>query len=104
MIPVKEFLQLKVLKKVFVKDKNWNMPGSGTLNPGTILTVDGTPTRISDVSFRVISGSGIITKRTPTRDITSQIVPGTSLFFSEGHNTSHPYDFGTLDPEYFQKI
>lgn len=104
MIPVKKSLQLKVLKKVIVKDKDWNMPGTGTLNPGTILTVDGTPTNISDVSFKVDSGSGTLTTRTHTEDITSQIVPGTSLFFLQGHNTSHPYDFGTLDPEYFQKI
>lgn len=81
------------------------MPGGGFLNPGTTVVVTSGPTRISDVPFQVLNGSGQVTHRSPTGETTRKIQNGSSgFFFSEGHKTSSPYDFGTLDAECFEEI
>jgi hypothetical protein len=105
MIQLKKSKQLKVLKKVKIKDDDWNRPGGGYLNPGSVVIITSGPTRISDVPFKVLSGSGEVTHRNPTGETVRQIVPGPGrFFFSQGHETRSPYDFGTLDTEYFEEI
>lgn len=81
------------------------MPGGGFLNPGTVILISGSPTSISDVPFKIIKGSGQITHRTRTKDIITEVTLNSSEYFlSQGHKTCAPYDFGTLDPEYFEVI
>ena len=105
MIRLSKNKKLKTLKTVRIKDNCWNMPGGGYLNSGTIVQVTGGPTSISDVPFKVIEGTGEITHRNYTGDITRKIEAGSKgFFFSEGHNTQAPYDYGTLDTNFFEEI
>ncbi len=105
MIKLKMNIQLQVLKKVRIKDNCWNMPGGGYLNPGTIVQVISGPTRISDVPFKVIKGSGKVTHRNHDGEITRDIESGSKgFFFSQGHKTVAPYDYGELDPSYFEEV
>jgi len=105
MIKLRKNIQLQVLKKVNIKDNCWNMPGGGYLNPGTIVRVVSGPTSISDVPFEVIEGSGKITHRNPDSEITRDIKPGSKgFFFSQAHKTVAPYDYGKLDPSYFEEV
>ena len=104
-IKVNKNMKLLVKTKVNIKDDSWAMPGPGYLNEGTLIEVVGSPTRISDVRFKVIEGSGEITHRLSTKEIKKDINPGNSgFFFSQGHETRSPYDFGTLSAEYFEVI
>lgn len=97
--------KLKVLKKVRIKDNCWDMPGGGYLNPGTVVQITSGPTRISDVPFKVIEGSGKITHRNFDGELTREIKAGShGFFFSEGHATVSPYDYGTLDHDFFKEI
>lgn len=81
------------------------MPGPGYLNPGTIVQIKGSPTDLSNIRFQVLSGSGEITYRLPDRNLTREITPGSSgFFFCQGHKVEAPYDWGTLDTNYFQVI
>lgn len=105
MIKLKKNLQLQVLKKVRIKDNCWDMPGGGYLNPGTVVEVTSGPTRISDVPFKVIQGSGEITHRRRDGESTRNIEAGSNgFFFSQGHHTVSPYDYGTLDSQFFEVI
>ena len=102
MIQLKMNLQLQVLKKVRIKDDCWNMPGGGYLNPGTVVQITSGPTRISDVPFKVIQGSGEITHRHVNGETKRPIKPGSDrFFFSQGHKTASPYDYGQLDASFF---
>lgn len=104
-IKLNKNMKLMIKNKVAIKDDDWSMPGGGYLDAGTIVVVDGSPTHISDVRFKVISGSGEITHRLPTKDITRDIKPGNNgFFFSQGHETFAPYDWGVLDTNYFEVI
>ena len=97
--------KLQVLKQVKIKDNCWDRPGGGYLNPGSIIEVTNGPTRISDVPFKVIEGTGEITHRNPDGDLTRKIKAGSfGFFFSQGHETQSPYDFGTLSTSYFKEI
>ncbi len=105
MVKLKMNIQLQVLKKVRIKDNCWNMPGGGYLNPGAIIQVVSGPTRISDVPFKVIKGSGEITHRHVTGETIKPIESGSKgFFFSQGHETVAPYDYGTLDTEFFEEL
>ena len=105
MIKLRKDLKLRTKKKVRIKDNCWTMPGGGFLNPGTVVFVTSGPTRISDVPFQVLTGTGQITHRHVAGETIREIEDGSSgFFFSEGHKTSSPYDFGTLDTEYFEEI
>ena len=105
MIKLKKNMKLLTLKKVRIKDNDWNMPGPGYLNAGALLEVTSGPTRISDVPFKVIEGSGEITYRSPMNQVTKPIKSGSDgFFFSEGHKTVSPYDFGHLDSNLFQEV
>lgn len=105
MIKLQKNLKLRIKKTVRIKDNDWSMPGGGFLNPDTTVIVTSGPTRISDVPFQVLTGSGEIKHRHITGESISQIQDGSSgFFFSEGHKTSSPYDFGTLDAKYFEEI
>tara|TARA_Y100000592_G_C5475349_1_gene321964 strand:- start:2470 stop:2799 length:330 start_codon:yes stop_codon:yes gene_type:complete len=106
MIRLSKNKKIKTLKKVIIKDRCYNMPGLGYLNAGAILEVTNGPTRLSDVPFKVIQGSGSITHRSPYSKETKKVVqPGSgSYFFSQGHTTNAPYDFGTLSTEYFEVV
>lgn len=105
MISLTKNLKIQVVQKVKIKDNDWNRPGGGYLNPGTIVQVTSGPTKISDVPFKVLEGSGKITHRGPINDITREIENGsTGFFFSQGHFTSSPYDYGKLDPLFFKKV
>ena len=105
-------LKLKTLKSVRIKDNCYNEPSVGTLNPNTLLEVTGGPTRLRDVPFKVLEGGGSINRRMrdyrgwpieKLQDITPcQNYKG--FFFTEGHETQSPYDFGTLSAEYFEVI
>ena len=102
MIKLKKNLQLQVLKKVRIKDNCWNMPGPGHLDPGTIVEVTSGPTRISDVPFKVVKGSGEIIHRHVHGETKKPIKDGSEgFFFSQGHNTVAPYDYGQLDSSFF---
>lgn len=97
--------KIMITNKVQIIDDCWNMPGSGYLNSGTIVQVSNSPTHLSDVRFKVIEGSGEITHRTLTKNITKDIKIGAqNLFFAQGHYTSSPYDWGFLDTNYFKEI
>jgi hypothetical protein len=103
MIKLKKDLKLTTLQKVKIKDDDWNRPGGGYLNPGSVVIVTSGPTRISDVPFKVLSGSGEITHRNPTGETVRHITPGPGrFFFSQGHETKSPYDFGTLNTALFE--
>ena len=103
MIKLMKNKKIKVLKKVKIKDDCWNKPGFGYLNPGTIIEVIGKPTEISDVAFKVIEGSGKITHRHINEEVIRDIKKGSiGFFFLEGHNTNHPYDYGTLSDKFFE--
>ena len=103
MIKLKKGLKLTTLQKVKIKDDDWNRPGGGYLNPGSVVIVTSGPTRISDVPFKVLSGSGEVTHRNLTGEALVQIAPGPGrFFFSQGHETRSPYDFGTLDAKLFK--
>ena len=81
------------------------MPGGGYLNPGAVVEITSGPTKISDVPFKVIKGSGEITHRNPTGETVKEIKDGSvGYFFSQGHYTVSPYDYGTLDTQYFKEI
>jgi hypothetical protein len=97
--------KVKVLKKVRIKDNCWNMPGGGYLNPDSIVQIVSGPTRISDVPFEVIKGCGEIIHRHIAGETTRLIKPGSKgFFFSQGHKTVAPYDYGSLDPEFFEEL
>jgi hypothetical protein len=105
MIKLNKNMKLKVLKKVRIKDNSWSMPGPGYLNPGTIVQVTSGPTRISDVPFKVLEGSGEITYRSVMKETTKPIQAGSDgFFFSQGHKTVAPYDYGHLDNIFFEKV
>ena len=105
MIKLEYNKKLRVLKKVKVIDNCWNMPGIGYLEPGTLVQVNSGPTRLSDVPFTVLQGTGEITHRTDTGTIKESIKPGSKgFFFSQGHKTACPYDYGTLDIEFFEEL
>jgi len=104
MIKLEYNKKLKVLKKVKIKDNCWNMPGVGYLNPGSIVQVNSSPTRISDVPFIVLEGTGQITHRSPSGETKKPIESGSKgFFFLQGHKTVCPYDYGTLEKEFFQE-
>lgn len=103
MIKLKKDLKLTTLQKVKIKDDDWNRPGGGYLNPGSVVIVTSGPTRISDVPFKVLSGSGEVTHRNPTGETVRHITPGPGrFFFSQGHETKSLYDFGTLNTALFE--
>lgn len=105
MIKLTKNMKLKVLKKVKIKDNHWNMPGPGYLNPGAIVQITGGPTKISDVPFKVIKGDGQITYRSVMKETTKPIQAGSAgFFFSEGHKTATPYDYGYLDKNFFEEL
>jgi hypothetical protein len=98
-------MKLKVKKKVKIKDNDYNRPGPGYLNPNALLEVTSSPTRLSDVPFKVIKGSGEYTSRGIFEDKTYKIKDGSSgFFFMQGHTTVAPYDWGNLDTEYFEIV
>lgn len=98
-------LKLKVLQKVRIKDNDYNRPGPGYLDPGTTLEIISSPTRLSDVPFKVIQGSGKYTSRGLYEDREYSIKNGSDgFFFSQGHTTKAPYDWGTLDTQYYEVI
>lgn len=81
------------------------MPGSGYLNPGTIVEITSGPTRISDVPFKVIEGSGEITHRNHTGETKEEIKAGSAgFFFCQGHHTVCPYDYGSVDSSFYQTL
>lgn len=103
MITPQLHMKLRVKNKVKIIDSDYNRPGPGYLNPGTLIQVTSSPTRLSDVPFKVISGSGEYTSRGIFEDKTYEIKDGSSgFFFSQGHTTVAPYDWGKLDTEYFE--
>jgi hypothetical protein len=103
MIRLKKDLKLTTLQKVKIKDDDWNRPGGGYLDSGSVVIVTSGPTKISDVPFKVLSGSGEIVHRNPIGGTLKQIAPGPGrFFFSQGHETKSPYDFGTLDAKLFK--
>ena len=105
MIKLSKNLKLKVLQKVRIKDNDYNRPGPGYLNPGTIIQINSSPTRLADVPFEVIQGSGKYTSRGLYEDREYIIKNGSSgFFFSQGHHTKSPYDWGTLSIEYYEVI
>ena len=105
-------LKLKTLKTVRIIDNCYNEPSAGALSAHTIVEVTDGPTRLSHVGFKVLKGGGTINRR--MRDYKGwpiekmqNITPEKNshgFFFSQGHKTSHPYDFGTLSTEYFEVI
>jgi len=98
-------LKLKVLQKVRIKDNNYNRPGLGYLNPDTTLQIISSPTRLADVPFQVIEGSGKYTSRGLREDYQRTIEDGSAgFFFSEGHKTKAPYDWGTLSSKFFKVV
>lgn len=98
-------MRLKVKKKVKIKDSSYSMPGPGHLNEGTIIQITSGPTRLSDLPFKVLSGSGEYLSRGVMQDRTCKIKDGSwGFFFVEGHNTVCPYDWGKLDTEYFEIV
>lgn len=109
-IKLKKGLKLKVKQTVYIKDNCYNEPSVGTLNPNTVLEVTGGPTRLSDVPFKVLEGGGSINRR--MRDYRGwpieklqNITPQENyrgFFFTQGHQTQAPYDFGTLSTEFFE--
>lgn len=104
-IKLKMGLKLKVLQKVRIKDNNYNMPGPGYLYPGTTVQITSSPTRLADVPFKVIEGSGKYTSRGLYKDRQCTIQNGSAgFFFSQGHNTKAPYDWGTLDSTFYKVI
>lgn len=109
-IQLKKGLKLKVKQTVYIKDNCYNEPSVGTLNPTTLLEVTGGPTRLSDVPFKVLKGGGSINRRMrdyrgwPIEKI-QDITPEENyrgFFFTQGHTTRSPYDFGYLSTEYFE--
>jgi hypothetical protein len=109
-IQLKKGLKLRVLKKVKIKDNDYSRPGPGYLNPGSVVYVSSSPTKISDVPFKVLAGSGEYLSRGLTEDKKYPIHPDPSgcsyqtFFFTEGHSTSSPCDFGTLSNEYYEEV
>lgn len=98
-------MKLRVKKKVKIKDSDYNRPGPGYLNSGTLVEVTSSPTRLSDLPFKVIKGSGEYISRGIFEDKTYQIEDGSSgFFFMQGHTTVAPYDWGKLDAEYFEIV
>ena len=109
MIRLKKGLTLKVKKPVRIIDKCYNMPSNGSLTTNTIIQISGSPTRLSDVPFKVVSGGGNINIRSlnhrgSEEQTPKEIIAGDSYFFNEGHKTVAPYDFGTLDSTYFEVV
>lgn len=105
-------LKLKTLKPVKIIDNCYNEPSVGTLSVHTVVQVTGGPTRLSDVPFKVLKGTGTINRRMKDyrgwpiekiQDITPE-KNSHGFFFSQGHETHAPYDFGTLSTEYFEVI
>lgn len=107
-IRLKKGLKLKVKQTVYIKDNCYNEPSVGTLNPNTILEVTGRPTRLSDVPFKVLKGGGTINRRKrdyrgwPTEELQNITENQSGFFFTQGHETQAPYDFGTLSTQYFE--
>ena len=81
MIKLKMGLKLKVLQKVRIKDNDYNRPGPGYLNPGTTVEIISSPTRLADVPFKVIQGSGKYTSRGLYEDREYNIKDGSDGFF-----------------------
>lgn len=105
MIKLSKNLKLKVLKKVNVKDDDYFRPGPGHLNPGTIIEIIGSPTKLSDVPFKILSGTGEYLCRTSQGSQVYPIEKSSNRFFlMQGHETSTPYDWGSLSSEYFEVI
>ncbi len=109
-IKLKKGLKLKVKQTVYIKDNCYNEPSVGTLDPDTVLEVTGGPTRISDVPFKILKGGGSINRRKkdwrgwPVEEM-QDITPEKNyrgFFFTQGHNTSSPYDFGSLSTDYYE--
>jgi len=96
-------MKLLIKNKVKIIDSDYNRPGPGYLNPGTLIQVTSSPTRLADLPFKVISGSGEYLSRGLLEDKTYQIKDGSSgFFFRQGHKTVAPYDWGTLDSFFFE--
>lgn len=106
MIQLKKGLKLRVLKKVKIKDDDYNRPGPGHLNPGSVVIVSSGPTSRSDVPFKLLEGSGKYLSRGLIEDKEYSILPEPSgrFFFTQGHSTTSPCDFGTLSNEYYEEI
>tara|TARA_Y100000592_G_C5469435_1_gene318557 strand:- start:2025 stop:2381 length:357 start_codon:yes stop_codon:yes gene_type:complete len=109
---LKDGLRFKVVKPVLIKDNCWNEPSVGTLEEGTVVEVTGGPSEISDVPFKVIEGGGTINRRKrdwrgwPTEELQG-ITPQKNydgFFFSQGHETECPYDYGTLCSTFYKLI
>ena len=105
-------LKLKTLKPVRIIDNCYNEPSAGILRSHTVVQITGGPTRLSDVPFKVLKGGGTINRRMKdyrgwpiekVQDITST-ENSHGFFFSQGHKTAAPYDFGTLSTEYFEVV
>ena len=102
-------LKLKTKTTVYIKNQSYNNPSPGTLSSGTIVEVSGSPTRLSDVPFKVLTGTGKLhlSKITSTGEeqIEKQICSGDSgFFFAQGHDTSAPYDYGTVHSSLFEVL
>lgn len=98
-------MKLKVKKKVKIIDNDYNRPGPGYLNLESVVQITSGPTRLSDLPFKVLSGSGEYLSRGIMEDKVCKIKDGSSgFFFLQGHKTKSPYDYGTLDTEFFEVI
>lgn len=101
-------LKLKVKQTVWIKDNCYNMPSVGQLYEGTVVQVTGGPTSLSDVPFKVIDGSGginyrIVDSHRGEIEKPSKITSGEKgFFFTQGHDTCAPYDYGHLSPEFYE--
>jgi hypothetical protein len=105
LIKLSKNLKLKVLKKVKVKDDDYSRPGPGHLDPGSIVQISGSPTRHSDVPFKLLSGTGEYLCRGLYEDKVYPIHGSSNrFFFMQGHETSSPYDWGTLSNDYFEVV
>lgn len=109
-IQLRKDLKLRVKQTVYIKDNCYNEPSVGTLDPNTVVKVTGGPSRLSDVPFKVLNGGGSINRRMrdyrgwPIEKI-QNITPQENyhgFFFTQGHTTQSPYDFGCLSTEYFE--
>lgn len=96
MIRLQANLKLKTKQSVRILNKCWDRPTYGTLHKGTTIQVSGGPTRLSDVSFTVLKGRGVM-----NNEVVSE---GDSYFFNQGHDTVAPYDYGTLDPTLYEIV
>lgn len=101
---------IRANKDLLAKSSNWNTPENIDVPKGTTLMVMDTANN-GDVFVKLVDGVCILHSRAYGREgetreirVNKSKSGGTDFILQQGHKSRHPYDWGTIDLEFWEVI